>query len=119
MVKELNGWVQTDPDCLQYCKRISDSVFDLIEFWEYQDGKGSVHGSYIDLDDYEEDHIASIVKGYYSDVDVIDLKKKPHGNQLIAECVFESEGVIDSGWVIPADSFEHAEELIMKYIKEH
>ena len=118
MIRELNGFVLTDPDCLQYCKKISDTVFDLVEFWEYPDGSGCVHGSCIDLSDYEEKHIISVLSGYYDANAIKNIKSQPGWNQIISECIFESEGVIDSGWVVPVDSFEHADEIITEYINE-
>lgn len=118
MTKELNEWELVDPDCLQYCKKISDSVFNLVQFWEYPNGSGVVCGSTIDLSDYNDEQITDILSGYYDEDAVNNIRNKDYGNQIIAECIFESEGVIDAGWAMPVTSFEHADKLIEKYIEE-
>ena len=31
MIKENNGWFCTDPDCMQYCQKISETEFRFIQ----------------------------------------------------------------------------------------
>lgn len=102
---EINSkkWVLTDDGCMQYCRKIGPEIYELIEMGECPEA--SKHSHYYHratvnvaerLND-EEDVLAIIDDYGY---DSIDDVKKLYGDdygQILAECIFESEGPINGG----------------------
>ncbi len=111
MKDEINGWVCTDSDVLQYCKKISDRIYCLIQFAQcsdYDAEYGVVFSSWIDLDDYTEEEIKKHLSYFY---DVFRIEGEIR-NQVIAECIFENEGFANASWSMSAKSREDAEIII-------
>lgn len=97
-----NRWICTDPDTYQFCRKISDTEFEYIQLKESAIDKFNVKGygktaldylsgktfardwyhSIIDVTSYSPEEIAEYVAPYgMPEVD----------NQLIAECIFETD----------------------------
>ena len=74
-----NGWFCTDGDNDQYCRKINDTTFD---FAELNFAKDWVRKT-IRLENYTDDEIEEFLEPYglFEEVE----------NQIIAECIFETE----------------------------
>ena len=74
-----NGWFCTDSDNDQYCRKINDTTFD---FAELNFAKDWVRKT-IRLENYTDDEIEEFLEpyGFIEEVE----------NQIIAECIFETE----------------------------
>ncbi len=74
-----NGWFCTDSDNDQYCRKINDTTFD---FAELNFAKDWVRET-IRLENYTDDEIEEFLEpyGFIEEVE----------NQIIAECIFETE----------------------------
>ena len=131
MIKENNGWFCTDPDCMQYCKKISETEYEFIQaVWldtcgddpvaenaKDETDNYTVCTGYIDLDLYsEEDKEGSIWSYGYT----MDYVKEIYGNasnQIIAECLFEDECLTDSHSIAGIVSWSDAEKVIQKHME--
>ena len=94
---EINGWICTDPDGLQYQKRKNETAFYMVQMVKMPDDTFVVAYSLIDLDDYT-DKIESYVTGYYDSVAQLKETYGEKSNGVIAECIFES---------LPPIEYEH------------
>ena len=97
-------WFCTDPDTCQFCRKISDTEFEYIQLKEDVFDKLKVQGygknaldflygrttpidwyqEIIDVDEYDEDEVDEYIAPYGYD---------KSDNQLIAECIFETDVV--------------------------
>lgn len=98
-------WICTDPDEVQFCRPISDTEFEYIQIKNPQiksvvkggcnalaalDGETQITDWYqdeIDVTDYTEKDINDYVSPYG---DILDNVEGADRNQLIAECIFET-----------------------------
>lgn len=115
----MNEWILTDDDCCQYVKQLDKTVFKLIEVsvLGYND-ESAVYVETIDLDDFDDDSIQEVVKGYgYRDIQEVKEIYGDSANQIIAECLFESRVV----WLPHKMQGTQAEceDFVHQYIKEH
>lgn len=133
MVKENNGWFCTDNDCMQHCKKISETEFKFIQaVWLdtcHDDPKAknakdesdnyAVCSGYIDLDLYSEKDIECALSPYGYDMKFVREAYKEDMNQIIAECLFEENCLYDSGSIAGVVSWDDAEEIIQNYINKN
>ena len=104
------GFTCTDADNFQFGKEISDNKFRFVEI-----NRGTLYDIFrsnnlqeidhfelienadwfdevIDLDNYTELDISTIIKGYYDSVEVMkEIYGEPFYKFIIAECIFEQE----------------------------
>lgn len=107
----MTEWICTDPDCCQYCKKIDDWTYSLVEIRDYGDS-AYVCRDIIDLQTYTIDEMREYVKSYYASMETIvacyGFKK---AFQIIAECIFESLNINEVS-CIKQDSYEAAKDYI-------
>ena len=111
MIKENNGWFCTDPDCMQYCQKVSETEFRLIQaVWLDTCGDDTraenakddsdnyaVCADVIDLDLYDEDYILCSIGSYgYNSIAFLQKEYGDAANQIIAECIFEDYCLYDN-----------------------
>ena len=100
---DVNEWKNTDPDQGQFCRKISDTEFEYIQLKDMTDkphskrllevlnDKTKISDWYqdeIDVKDYDEKEIESYVSPYG---EILDGSEGADRNQLIAECIFETD----------------------------
>ena len=100
---DVNEWVNTDPDEGQFCRKISDTEFEYIQLKDMTDkphskrllevlnDKTKISDWYqdeIDVKDYDEEQIESYVSPYG---EILEGSEGADRNQLIAECIFETD----------------------------
>ena len=102
---DVNEWVNTDPDQGQFCRKVNETTFEYIQI---KDMEGKEHSKHllktlndkttikdwfqdeICVDDYDADEIGSYVSAYGSD-EFLGDSEGAERNQLIAECIFETD----------------------------
>ena len=102
---DVNEWVNTDPDQGQFCRKINDTTFEYIKI---KDMEGKEHSKHlletlndkttikdwyqdeICVDDYDADEIGEYVSSYGGD-EYLGNSEGAERNQLIAECIFETD----------------------------
>lgn len=124
MIKENNNWFCTDPDCMQYCQKVSETEFRFIQaVWldtcgDNTESEYAVCTGYIDIELYSNDDIEGSLSSYCYTLNSV---KEIHGdaaNQIIAECLFEDDCLYDSNSIAGIVSWADAEEIIQNYINE-
>ena len=104
------GFTCTDLDNFQFGKELSDNKFRFVEINRstlidlFNSGRlhdidstelieyGEWFDEVIDLDNYTEFDISTIIKGYYDSVEVMkEIYGEPFYKFIIAECIFEQE----------------------------
>jgi hypothetical protein len=107
---DVTEWVCTDPDEGQFCRKVNDTTFEYIQL-KTEDLKQFLHAfmlggknllvtlnnrtyvtdwyqDEIDVNDYDADHIGNYVAPYG---EILDGSEGADRNQLIAECIFETD----------------------------
>ena len=106
---DVNEWSCTDPDTMQFCRKISDTEFEYIQLKDtelirdslcigkqclvYLNDKTTIKDWYqdeIDVNDYDSDQIGSYVSAYGGD-EFLGDSEGAERNQLIVECIFETD----------------------------
>ena len=110
---DVEEWVCTDPDECQFCRKVSDTIFEYIQL-KTDDLKrfietfrlGNKHllstlndrtnisdwyQDEIDITDYDADEIGEYLSPYGGILD--GVTDEAERNQLIAECIFETDEV--------------------------
>ena len=102
---DVNEWTNTDPDEGQFCRKISDTKFEYIQLkdmagkpnskrlLEVLNDKTTIKDWYqdeIDVNDYNSDQIGSYISAYGGD-EFLGDSEGAERNQLIAECIFETD----------------------------
>ena len=121
-MKGCNGWIQTDSDCYQYCKKLNDNCYWYIELREVGDFENPfywVYATQMDLEFYTDDEIADYITGYYDDVEQIREIYGDEANQIIAECIFECLPAIEHTFVKEMKFEADAIDFIHKFIENH
>lgn len=104
------GWLCTDPDQFQFCKKIDEDTFKYRQFdWMSRfsgikeaetesdftlaqaenEGEDAWNEIIIDIRDYSDDKIKTHISAYYDSLEQI---KENYGNDwkmIVAECIFE------------------------------
>lgn len=131
MIKENNGWFCTDPDCMQYCQKISETEFRFIQaVWldtcgddprarhaKDESDNYVVCADYIDLELYSDEDIESSLAyyGYFLGA-ARETYDKDFLNQIISECLFEDNCLYDISSISDVVSWDDAEKIIQNYI---
>lgn len=130
MIKANNNWFCTDSDCLQHCKKESETVFSFIQaVWldACGDDERAVNArddsdnyavctGYIDLDLYPLEDQAGSISSYGYTMETVKEIYGDEANQIIAECLFEDDCLYDGHSIAGVVSWEDAKEVIKKYI---
>lgn len=107
------GWFCTDPDTLQFCKKINDTTYEFLQvswnyldrikeftdidhWWPYPGDYGVT--SYVDykvinLEDYTNEAIADEIACFGYNLNSIKEIYPIEWEQIIAECIFENYNV--------------------------
>lgn len=120
-MQEVNGWILTDSDCCQYCKKIDNSNYWYIELREVGDFDNPFYLAYatqIDLEFYTDDEIVDYVAGY-DNVEQIRRIYGDNANQIIAECIFECLAVAEHTFVKTFKCEADAVNFIHKFIENN
>jgi len=113
---EINGWVCTDPDCFQYQKALSETMFNMVQAFELPDIGFVVVRGIIDLEDYTKQEISDYVTAYYDSVKHLEIEYGANSNGIIAECIFESLQPIDYSYQFPATDESEAKRIVLEII---
>ena len=113
----MSKWIQTDDD--QWCKKICDKCFDLVEIREWPDGYVVAYGE-IDLNDYSKAEITSCITGYgYASIEDVKDQYRSDANQVIAECLFEQTSELELGTLPSVITLADAVEIAEEYMKDN
>jgi len=113
---EINGWVCTDPDCFQYQKALSETMFNMVQAFEMPDSRFVVAKGIIDLEDYNGKEIADYVTAYYDSVEHLKIEYGAKSNGIIAECIFESLQPVDYAYQFPAVDEADIKKIVLEII---
>lgn len=117
-ISTINGWICTDPDCSQYCKRLSKFVFDFIEIREFPGSNGEQYGictETIDLNEYSFAEMWEYCSGYYNSFEeIVNTYGFKNSFQIVAECIFEQSSLCD----VVEPEFEKANDFVLKWVKK-
>ncbi len=128
----MKEWFCTDPDCMQYCKKISETEYKFIQaVWldtcgddkraenaKDESDNYTVCTGYIDLDLYSEDDKEGSIWSYGYTMDYVKETYGNAANQIIAECLFEDECLTDGHSIAGVVSWDDAKKIIEKYMEE-
>lgn len=130
MIVEKNGWFCTDPDCMQHCRKVTETAFELIQaVWldtcgDDPKAKNRINDAdnfavcvgFVDLVLCDEKDIEGIISSYgYSIKSAHDIYGES-ANQIIAECLFENGCLHNGNSIAGVVSWDDAEKVIQKYI---
>lgn len=102
---DVNEWTNTDPDEGQFCRKVNETTFEYIQIKDMSDKEHSKHlletlndktyikdwyQDEIDVNNYDSDQIGSYVSAYGGD-EFLGDSEGAERNQLIAECIFETD----------------------------
>ena len=132
-MNERNGWFCTDPDCLQYCKKVSETEFSFIQAVWLDTCKGDTRAEnakddsdnyavcvgYIDLELYSDEDKEGSLGSYGYTLESVKEIYDEGANQIIAECLFEDDCLYDSHSIAGVVSWNDVMEIIQKYIDEN
>ena len=111
---DVNEWVCTDADQCQFCRKVNDTTFEYIQL-KTEDLKRFVdsfklnnkhllevlndrtriadwYQDEINVEDYDADEIGEYVSPYG---EILEGSEGAERNQLIAECIFETDEVLN------------------------
>lgn len=117
-------WYETDSDCAQYMRR-NGSMYEMIQsVWLDTTEDDIALGGHeycivsmgIDLDDYSEEEKEMYVSTYGYTLNQLIGMYDTGADDLIAECILESEILSDAYVIADADTFFEAKEKILKII---
>ena len=131
MIKENNGWFCTDDDCMQHCKKESETEFQFIQaVWldtcdgdiraenaKDDDDNYAVCSGYIDLDLYPLEDQECSISSYGYNLESVRELYGDGANQIIAECLFEDHCLYDCNSIAGVVSWDDAEQIIQKHIE--
>lgn len=109
---DVNEWECTDPDEGQFCRKVNDTTFEYIQL-KTEELKSFLHAfmlggknllttlnnrtfvtdwyqDEINVEDYDADQIGSYVSAYGGE-EYLGGSKGAERNQLVAECIFETD----------------------------
>lgn len=91
---DLDGWIETDPDCNQVGRRLDERLFEFAEdrICNPETKETYRHHDTVNLDDYTPEEMLKYCKSFgYKAEDVRALLNSHDGAWLVAECIFETE----------------------------
>lgn len=112
MMDKQNGWIRSD--CMQIVRQITPKVFELAEVQNITPDEYVVVRGEIALGEYSPDDILDYIQGYgYDNLKAIKEQYGSSANQIIAECIFESQQLSEYEFVsAPFPSENEAEKLL-------
>ena len=121
-----SSWYATDPDCCQLI-RSDGTKYEMIQcVWLDMTREDRANGAHeycivnmeIDLNDYSDEEKEGYVSSYGYTLDGLRMEYEDDEvvNSLIAECILEEEILRDAYVIDVADSFDEAQEKIVKRI---
>lgn len=133
MIRKNNGWYCTDNDCMQYCRKISETEYEFIQaVWldtcgddprsenaKNESDNYAICTGYIDLDLYSEEDKEGSIGSYCYTMDSVKEIYGDAANQIIAECLFEDDCLVDGHSIAGVVSWDDAEKIIQKYIDKN
>ena len=124
----VNGWSQSDDDCMQYRKYRGERVYSFIQAvwldsYEKPEGEYAVVTMDIDLKEFSLGDIELAICSYYPG-GIKEMERnytEPLGklDSLIAECYFEEHSIQDCYSLGGTYTWQEAEEKIREYIETH
>ncbi len=102
---DVNEWTNTDPDQGQFCRKVNETTFEYIQIKDMEgkerskklldslNDKTTIKDWYqdeIDVNDYDADELGEYLSPYGGD-EFLGDSEGAERNQLIAECVFETD----------------------------
>lgn len=128
MVVERNGWFATDE--MQYCKKVDENNYLFIEaVWldtcgddpkaenrEDESDNYVVCTDWIDLETYDKEDIDCTIYSYDYTTESLEEIYGEDMNQIIAECLFETNGIRDGNCITGVVSMEDAKKEIQAHI---
>lgn len=120
----MKEWFCTDPDCMQYCKKIGKSEYKFIQA-VYLDKNNEEHTvyavctGYIDLDLYMEEDIEGSIGSYGYTMETIKEIYGDSYKRIIAECLFEDDCLYNSHPISGVVSWDDAKRIIDEYMEEN
>lgn len=117
-------WYETDSDCAQYMRR-NGSLYEMIQsVWLDTTEDDIANGCHeycvvnmgIDLDDYSDEEKEMYVSTYGYTLNQLIGMYDTDVDDMIAECILESEILNDAYVIDDADTFFEAKEKILKII---
>lgn len=123
-------WFCADSDCMQYCKKISETEYEFIQtVWldcgtdeRAENAKDTsdnyaVCVGYIDLDLYSDEDKEGSISSYGYTMESVKELYGEYANQIIAECLFEDDCLTDGHSITGVVSWNDAKKTIEKYIE--
>lgn len=112
------GYEKTDD--LQWCRKSNEKRYDLIEVRYFTDKTFQVVTDTIDLLEQPPENQAECIKYFYKDLAQLKSNYPKEGwNQIIAECIFESEPDSSTTAYGPFNSENEAEQFVLKALAEN
>ena len=130
MLNMINGFEQTDSDCLQCIKSLGDREYSLIRvIWldtTNEDIKSSANNCInnyvvvadkININEFSREDIEAIISSYYASIEDMENKYNmslKELDSLVAECIFEeSQSYSMKSNIV---TWDEAEQIIQKFI---
>lgn len=117
MENQKNDWIMTDDDSFQFCRKVKDGVYELLQItstlpsWEDQEQAFGVSHAFVDIKDAD---IADICSCYgYQSLEEIKDEYGSDWKQIIAECMFELDAM-ECLVAAPHMSYSEAQSLILQ-----
>ena len=109
-----NDWIHSDG--LQIVRQVAPKVFELAEVQNIAPDEYVVVRGEIALGEYSPDDILDYIQGYgYDSIKAVEEQYGPSANQVIAECIFESQQLSEYEFVsAPFSSEDEAEKLLIE-----
>lgn len=120
-MSKLGQWILTDSDCVQYMRHIEGSYWEgwmVVEIVEREIWR--VYHGVIDLDRYNmnsEEFVDEYLNPYgYADVDEVRSLYGTDYEQILAECILETDTTDGDMGLRVMGSFEYCRQYIVKQI---
>lgn len=115
----LKNWICTDPDCSQFCKKLSDSKYQFVEVRHHKFYNVVIFT--VDLKDYTLDDIWGYCKSYYDSFEtIVSDYGFMESFRIMAECIFEGHiTLFDMDKVISFDEEYQAYDAVLQYVQEN
>lgn len=130
----INGWYETDNDCMQHCKEMEDRVYQFVQVRWLDTTSGDQHAENacdefdnyivvadtINMKEYTEEDIEDAICGYYPSIKAMEESYEMSVEELdqaIAECAFENQCSYEYQSEIV--SLKDAEKIIEEYLTNH
>ena len=119
-----SSWHATDPDCCQHM-RCDGNRYEMIQcVWLDMTEEDRVAGRHeycvvrldIDLDDYTDEEKELYLSAYGYTLQSVTEEYGDGANFIVAECILEEDILCDPCVIADADSFDEAQDAIMKYM---